>query len=83
MNNTYRLEVQFACPVHDGQIDIYDVTITSPVMIPVEEIMEFFAKYRKERIYQEVLAIGAATALGAHVKIVGTHSCVLVTSEAP
>jgi hypothetical protein len=81
--NIYTLQVRAACPVHDGQIDLYDVTIRSLEMIPVEKIIEFFRPYQQIKIYQEVLTLTASTAIGAQVELVGIHSGVTVRSSAP
>lgn len=81
--NTYSLEVRAACPVHDGLIDCYMVTIRSKSMIPVEDILEFFAPFSETKIYQEELTAKAATKLGAEVELAGVHSGVTVRSIAP
>ena len=79
--NTYELEVRAACPVHDGQIDLYRVTVMSQNTIRVEDILKFFADFADIKIFQEDLTAKAATTLGARVVIVGAHSGVKVTCE--
>jgi len=81
--NTYELEVRAACPVHDGLIDCYGVTVRSSSMIPIEDIIGFFQPYSQQKIYQEELTAKAATALGAQVELIGIHSGVTVRSVAP
>lgn len=83
MTNTYCLQVRTACPVTDGETDLYAVTIQSESMIQVEAILAFFAKYTDQKIFQEDLTRRAATALGARVETVGIHSSVTVRSSAP
>lgn len=83
MKNEYCLEVSAACPVNDGERDMYQVTIRSQSIIEVEKILEFFARFATEKIFQEELTRKAATALGAQVETVGIHSGVTVRSSAP
>lgn len=83
MLNRYELEVRTACPVVDGELDIYQVTITSSDIVPVENIIAFFGGYARKKIFQEELTRRAATALGVHVETVGLHSGVTVRSVAP
>jgi hypothetical protein len=83
MRNTYELEIRAACPMHDGLIDCYKVTVSSESMITVETILEFFERWTTEKIFQENLTRRAAAALGAQVELVGVHSGVMVRSVAP
>ncbi len=81
--NTYTFEVRAACPIHKELTDIYQVTVTTMALIPVETLLEFFKPYSGQQIYQEELTAKASTALGAHVELVGMHSGVMVRSVAP
>lgn len=81
--NVYELEIRAVCPVVDGEIDVYQARIESATTIEVERILAFFAKYAKEKIFQEDLTLKAATSIGAKVQTVGFHSGVKVTCTAP
>lgn len=83
MQNIYELEVQAQCPVNDNDRDIYQVIITSPHIIKVEDINDFFRSKKSEKIFQEELTRQAAVALGARVETIGNHSGVIVRSIAP
>jgi len=83
MQNTYTLEVRAACPVHDGEKDLYHVTVTSQALIEVELIIAFFDRFKTQKIFQEELTCKAATALGARVETIGIHSGVTVHCVAP
>lgn len=83
MRNTYELDVRAACPVVDGERDLYQVTVTSQHLIEVEAIIAFFKQYDAVKIFQEELTRRAAVTLGAHVRTVGIHSGVTVICEAP
>ena len=50
--NTYELQVNAACPVNDGERDLYYVTVRSSRLIEVETILEFFSRYSTEKIFQ-------------------------------
>lgn len=83
MTNTYSYQIRAVCPVHDGLIDCYQVTVRSESMIEVEKIIAFFDKYKTQKIFQEELTRLAATSLGASVELVGNHSGVTVRSIFP
>ena len=84
MKNRYEYQVRAQCPVNRSDTDIYDFVIESDKMIPVERIVEFFAKHARQcRVFQEELTGLAAVRLGAKVTSTGVHSGVRVVCTAP
>lgn len=83
MSNLYEFEIRAVCPIHSELIDVYQVSISTDDILPVEQIVEFVKRYKGKQIFQEALTLEIATGLGVHVKTVGIHSGVKVTSVAP
>lgn len=83
MINIYKFECRAVCPIHADLIDIYQVEVRSCSTIPVEKILEHFARYETTQIFQEDMTKRAAVALGCAVHTTGMHSDVEVQSYAP
>lgn len=79
MTATYQTRFTAQCPV-DGTTDIYDLTVVSEQMIPVEEILEAIKDSTQHLVFQEEIHGNLSARLpDASITIVGTHSGVLTT----
>ena len=84
MRNTYEVEVRAQCPVNPSDVDLYQFTIESEMIIEVERINMFLTEHAGDtEVYQESLTQKCAVTLGARVKSVGVHSGIKVTCYAP
>jgi hypothetical protein len=81
--NNYEFELSAMCPVHAELTDVYMVTIRTAQTIPVEDILTFCERYKKQQIMQEDMTKQIAVGLGVHVTTVGMHAGVKVTCEEP
>jgi hypothetical protein len=70
---THRLEIRATCPV-DQSPDVYQATITTRRLIPVESILAQIDTLTAEPIFQEELTLRLAAAIGAEVRTLGQHS---------
>ncbi len=77
--NTYHITHRAACP--NGQLmDAYKITISSPMTIMVELILETL-KNAPDPIFQEGLADYLRAKLGARIVIEGWHYGILIVCE--
>lgn len=84
MENVYEVEVRAQCPVNASDTDLYQFTIRSQSLIPVEKIAAFFKRNAgRRKVFQEALTQQCAVTLGAKVTSIGWHSGIKVTSTAP
>jgi len=77
----HQLRAVATCPV-DQTLDVYDVTIETGRVIPVETILETVAALADREIFQEDLTVYLAKELRCTVTTVGTHSGVRTTAKA-
>lgn len=80
MSNTYQLEITCKCPV-DDMPDVYQLTVTSQRVIPVEDILAAVKKLSEQKLYQEDLCQALHRKINACCVLIGFHSGVRVTSR--
>lgn len=80
MNIIYELTIHAKCPV-DGSDDIYQMTVTTSEIIPVELILDIVKECSALPIFQESLTESLAAKLQTTVKTVGYHTGVKTTCE--
>lgn len=73
MKVTHTFEFSAKCPVNDGQ-DIYQCSVQTDRLIPVEDILEVTDSYAEKRMYHEHICQELANKLGCVVTIRGKHS---------
>lgn len=78
---THELVAKCSCP-KDHKPDLYEVTVTTRRVIPVEDIIAALARLEPVEQYQEQFTVELARAIGAEVKTVGFHSGVKTTCVA-
>jgi|TARA_R110000803_G_C11971565_1_gene319776 hypothetical protein len=76
--NIYEINHKSVCP-NNGNVDYYDITITSSFVIQVEEIIESLNSMPTS-IYQEEIADKLSETFAATVQVVGFHQKVKITS---
>ena len=75
----YSFELNASCPV-DNLGDLYDVEITSPKIITVEDILMAVETINKND-FQEHITTALARELSSRVKTVGYHSGIKVVCK--
>ena len=80
MVNQYECEITCVCPVDDFP-DVYQLTITSKRVIPVEIIISAALEFREQKLYQEDLCQAIHRKVNACCVLVGHHSGVKVRSQ--
>ena len=79
MRITHLLRVLCRCPV-DDTVDVYDVTVTTDHVVPVEAILAIAKElWEGPPRYQEDVTLQLAQRLGTEVETVGVHSGVVTT----
>lgn len=84
MTTTHTLSIVGICPVDDSH-DIYELTVTTEDLLPVEKILAAVKMATRGAAYQEDIAVAIATELcdyTALVRMVGHHSGVKTVCEA-
>jgi GTP cyclohydrolase I len=75
---TYTLEILAKCPV-DGKPDVYQMTVRTKRIIPVEDILRAVEAVTAQPAFQEAITQDLSRTLGAEVETQGTHSKVRTT----
>lgn len=70
---THTLQVVAVCPV-DGKPDVYECTVLTSRIIPVEEIVAAVVALKDRKAYQEDVCQELHRQLACEVKLVGYHS---------
>ncbi len=78
MRVVYELTINAICPV-DGKPDVYQLTVRSAKVIPVEDILAAVKKEVAEPAYQETITERLFRAIGTQVETFGIHSGVKTT----
>lgn len=69
-----------SCPVDDG-LDVYEVTIVTSRIIPVETVKSVIEIQGNTKQFQELFTSNVARELGVKVITVGWHSGIKTTCE--
>ena len=77
MRVVYELTINAVCPA-DGKPNVYQLTVRSARVIPVEDILAAVKRETADAAYQEVITERLFRALGAEVETFGIHSSIKV-----
>jgi len=80
MINQYETEITCICPVDDLP-DVYHLTVTARMVIPVEDIIAAATEFREQKMYQEDLCQAIHRKVNACCVLVGHHSGVKVRTQ--